>query len=101
MRGRHSSARSRRAARTGLRNDGALVIPGQALNYDVQLHIGESRDSGFAWRPGMTAGPGTPATPTISCINIRPLPQALGQDRAMWYLAMPLTTATFDRPLCP
>jgi hypothetical protein len=23
-------------------------------NYDVQLHIGESRDSGFASRPGMT-----------------------------------------------
>jgi len=33
------------------------VIPGHrvAMNYDVQLHIGESRDSGFgsADRPGM------------------------------------------------
>jgi hypothetical protein len=33
------------------------VIPERckASNYDVQLHIGESRDSGFASRPGMTA----------------------------------------------
>jgi hypothetical protein len=34
-----------------------LVIPGRydVSNYDVQLHIGESRDSGFVLRsPGMT-----------------------------------------------
>jgi DNA helicase II / ATP-dependent DNA helicase PcrA len=34
------------------------VIPGRIedANYDVQLHIGESRDSGFdaSHRPGMT-----------------------------------------------
>ena len=36
---------------------------------------------------------GFPAIPTISCINIRRIPQALGPDRAMWYLA----SASFDR----
>jgi hypothetical protein len=32
------------------------VIPGREANYDVQLHIGESRDSGFdaSHRTGMT-----------------------------------------------
>ena len=44
-------------------------------------------------RVGRRRDPGTPPSPTISCINIRPLPQALGQVRAMWYLA----NASFDR----
>jgi hypothetical protein len=34
-----------------------------------------------------------PAIPTISCINIGRIPQVLGRDRAMWYLA----SASFDR----
>ena len=52
--------------------------------------------------PGMTkGGPGdggaaweqAPFIPTISCINISPVPQALGQFRPMWYLA----GTSFDR----
>jgi hypothetical protein len=35
-----------------------------------------------------------PAIPTISCINIKPVPQVLGHSRAMWYPAVTLSTAT-------
>jgi hypothetical protein len=37
-------------------------------------------------------------TPTISCINIKPIPQVLGHYRAMWYPASHSLTARFDRP---
>jgi hypothetical protein len=48
-----------RDPRLGLRRQGlifATVMPGrcEASSYDTQLRIGESRDSGFAPRPGMT-----------------------------------------------
>src|SRR5437588_1703751 len=36
--------------------------------------------------------------PTISCINIRLVPQWLGPCRAIWYSASALLTATDDRP---
>jgi len=32
-------------------------------------------------------------SPTISCINVGPVPQALGHSRAMWYPASTLSTA--------
>jgi len=41
---------------------------------------------------GATVGEGG-FNPTISCINISPVPQVLGQFRAMWYLA----GTSFDR----
>jgi hypothetical protein len=55
--------------------------------------------SGYGPRPkaGTTVGEGdwaaTPFLPTISCINISPVPQVLGQFRPMWYLA----DTSFDR----
>src|SRR5205807_6200545 len=39
-----------------------------------------------------------PVFPTISCINIRLVPQWLGPCRAIWYSASALLTATDDRP---
>ena len=43
---------------------------------------------------GYVGGRGlSPSIPTISCINISPVPQVLGQFRPMWYLA----GASFDR----
>jgi hypothetical protein len=44
---------------------------------------------------GATVGEGDwePLIPTISCINISPVPQVLGQFRPMWYLA----DTSFDR----
>ena len=47
-------------------------------------------------RPGRFPGQG--GIPTISCINIGPVPQALGHCRAMWYPASTLSTAIRDRP---
>ena len=44
-------------------------------------------------RPGRQWRVGNPFIPTISCINISPVPQALGQFRPMWYLA----GTSFDR----
>ena len=41
---------------------------------------------------------GTPAIPTISCINISHLPQPLGRRRPIWYPQGQLPTATRDRP---
>ena len=53
------------------------VIPGRckASNYDVQLHIGESRDSGSgaAHHPGMTPN-------TMGCISSQTLEDAHGID---------------------
>src|SRR4029450_4246262 len=40
---------------------------------------------------------GPPFLPTISCRNITPVPQALGQFRPMWYLA----GTSFDRHTWP
>src|SRR5439155_22242003 len=38
------------------------------------------------------------AIPTISCININPVPQWLGQGGPIWYRQGHLPTATHDRP---
>jgi hypothetical protein len=59
-------------------NDGVVQLRDDICNRDgVRLGQGGSRLG----------------VPTISCINVGPVPQALGHSRAMWYLAK----HSFDR----